>query len=30
MADKKIKIALIGAGGIPTWAHMPAYKKISS
>ena len=30
MADKKIKIAIIGAGGIATWAHMPAYERMDN
>ncbi len=30
MADKKLKIALIGAGGIATWAHAPAYEKMDN
>ena len=30
MADKKIKIALIGAGGIAHYAHVPAYEKMDN
>ena len=28
--DKKLKIALIGAGGIATYAHAPAYEKMDN
>lgn len=30
MADKKLKIAMIGAGGIATYAHAPAYEKMDN
>lgn len=28
--DKKLKIAIIGCGGIATWAHMPGYAKMDN
>ena len=27
--DKKIKVGIVGCGGIATWTHVPGYKEIA-